>query len=233
MGRVRVSNAFNRGNNFPLVSEQDRLLYWHGEAVLRDSRVLPPTSAAAASGGCGSPSGCWGWSAPIPRFNSSSRVTTRPAYTASPASKSLRKTVNFTGVLPTISPSSHQLARGTHSRTPSAVKCGLRVRLEHQLRNHHFPGVAAKSSLVLRLRALSVPRGHSQHLGKLAPHPWDSLETACKPTYHIPIGIQQVPSGRPTPYMKGISRRQIGDSTVHEMIRSPIPCEAQKYVASN
>ena len=71
---------------------------------------------------------------------------------------------------------------------------GLRARLEHQLRHHHFPGIALKTAQVLRFRALPVPSDDGQDRGKRATHTVGGLETTSELPNDRPFAIKKLPT---------------------------------------
>ena len=61
--------------------------------------------------------------------------------------------------------------------------------LEHQLRHHHFPGIALKTVPVLRFRALPVPCDDGQNRAKRATHTVRGLETTSEEPNDRPFAI--------------------------------------------
>ena len=88
------------------------------------------------------------------------------------------------------------------SKSPTFAGCQqfpvrLRVRLEHQRRHHHLPGITVRAVSVPRLRTLVVPGDDGQDRGKCAVDASGGLETTGKLTYDRPITIQELPTVRP------------------------------------
>ena len=135
-----------------------------------------------------------------------------------------------TGVDPAQSPGLQPegVGRPPYGRTPRQ----LRIRLEHQLRHHHFPGITVEPVPVLRLRTLAIPGNDGHDRGKGAAHVGGGRpETTGELSYDRPAAIQKLPTIRLDPHLQQVAGRERGNGAMHRMVRAPVPREAQKDVA--
>ena len=103
-------------------------------------------------------------------------------------------------------------------------------RLEHQLRHHHLPRIAAEAVPVFGLGTLPIPGGDGHDHTRGATHTGGNLKATCHLSDHRSAGVQQFPAIRPPPQSQRVTRGQVGDCPVQGMNLGSVSGKAQEHV---
>ena len=107
--------------------------------------------------------------------------------------------------------------RGCRSASRSVYKANW-VRLERQLRDDHFPGIAFHAVAIFRLQCLAAPSHDGQYRGRPAPCSGRGAEALGQAPHHRAFPVQQFPAfGVHNARLQGVARRQRGDGTMRRM----------------
>ena len=92
-------------------------------------------------------------------------------------------------------------------------------RLEHDLRHHHFPILAAQAIPVIGVGTLAVPFHDCHHRCEGAAHTGRSLEAPRQLSHDRTALVQQLPTICPHTRLKRVAGRKRGDGGMHWMLR--------------